>query len=252
MADVTITRKNIDGSRYYIVDGVPMRSVTTVLNVIAKPALIPWAVRETVAEVESSLRPYVGKKLTRDALDAAVSRAAKASDFTRDSAADYGTRVHDAVSLWLKSGRKSPLPKDDTGPAVEFFRDWLKREGIEPVMSEQIIFSTEFKLYGGQVDLFGYRPKTKTHVVIDWKSSGGIYPEQILQAAAYAKGLEERLGSPVTEAWIVRARFRDGEFSTGEYCVKGEELEQAFTGFMAAKTLDDTLRALAQDMKQNL
>ena len=41
-------------------------------------------------------------------------------------------------------------------------------------------------------------------VALDWKIGNGLYPEHLLQVAAYAKALEEMSGESVSEAWAVR------------------------------------------------
>ena len=52
-----IKRVNENGVRYYRVEGheEPFPSVTTVLNVISKPALIPWAKNISLEKVRESL-----------------------------------------------------------------------------------------------------------------------------------------------------------------------------------------------------
>ena len=240
-------QRNYHGSRYYEVrEGVLLRSVTTILNVIAKPALLPWVLKQARLEIEAIVKENKGKKMgvtVSRALIGAVER----SDEIKDAAADYGTRVHDAVAHQLK-GDQFVVP-EDIRDVVDKFHDFLTREDIEPLIVEGIIYSEEHGIYAGTVDIAGRRRgKRNWGVAIDWKSGNHIYPEQILQSAAYAKGLEEKLGIRFREAWVVRCNNKSGEIEYEEAGVAGDAFDAAFETFVHAQKLDDGLRSLRQTL----
>ena len=75
-------------------------------------------------------------------------------------------------------------------------------------------------------------------VALDWKTGNGLYPEHLLQVAAYAKALEEMSGESVTEAWAVRLGKKAPEFETR----KVGDLDTAFIAFRAALYLWKAMR----------
>ena len=78
------------------------------------------------------------------------------------------------------------------------------------------------------MDAVAYRGGTL--VALDWKTSNGLYPEYLLQVAAYAKALEEMSGEAVSEAWAVRFGKKTPEFEAR----KVGDLDTAFNAFRAA------------------
>lgn len=72
-------------------------SVTTVLNVLEKAALLPWAIRVCLEEV----RQGIARQRSRgdglppdDFLEKLLARAANAPDAIKNSSAAFGTRAH--------------------------------------------------------------------------------------------------------------------------------------------------------------
>ena len=78
----------------YTLDGKPLTGVTTVLSVIAKPALIQWSANQAVE--------YVKEHLTSlDDLDAVLKEAKVAHRKKKESAGDVGKAVHKAIENWI-------------------------------------------------------------------------------------------------------------------------------------------------------
>ena len=78
-------------------------SVTTVLNVLEKAALLPWAIRICLDEVRHGIKKLrkSGDPLpSDDALERVLVRAANAADAIKISSAAFGTRAH-AVRMFL-------------------------------------------------------------------------------------------------------------------------------------------------------
>jgi hypothetical protein len=249
MEEHEIRRRNIDGARYYEVrPGVNLRSVTTILGVISKPGLVFWAANIGAEAAMELLRPYEGKKLTGETLRAVDHAMRNAHREVKETAADYGTLVHQAIESKLKG--RAFMVSDDLLPVIERFQEFLDQEDIEPILVEGVVYSEKEGIYAGTVDVAGKRRGRKDYgVAIDWKSSKDIYPEHMLQSAAYAKGLEERLGVPMKEAWVVRCHNKEGELDFDAKMIKGAELEQAFETFKAAQQLDNGLRMLKRSLK---
>ena len=217
------------------VEGMELPSVTTILQVLNKPALVPWANNQGRQALGQALKPHVGQVLTGERLDIAL-RAAKSEPWrNRDDAANLGTRTHEAIEAIINGNKSLSLDADVQGPVDSFF-EWYKQAGITILRTEMMVYSPSHR-YAGQLDALGQR--NKRNVIVDWKTSKGIYPEMALQVAAYAQAVTEMTGAHIQEAWIVRLR-KDGEVGfEGKQVI---DLQAAFQGFCAAHTLWKTMR----------
>ncbi len=228
----SIQQINKGRSRVYRVEGLgDLPSVTTILNVIAKPALIPWANKEGRRAVAEYLTPHVGQILTSDLLFEALEKARTKPDETKGAAADVGARAHAAIEAIIGSvPNADALVTDDIRPAVDNWRAWRDQSGIAVSLSERMVYSERF-LYAGSVDAVGMRGDTL--VALDWKTSNGLYDEAALQVAAYANAWGEMTGNLVDEAWVVRVGKDKPEFEAR----KVRDLNHSFEAFRAALTL---------------
>ena len=245
-----ITRQMVNGQRFYVLpDGTMLKSVTNIIgNAVNKPGLMYWAANEGARKARTILEPKVGRKLTQELVDSVVLNVSKAHEQTKNTAADFGTMLHEQIANQLAGENEKPKEDSALGRAMQAVWAFLNREGIVPFLIEETVYSKEHGIYGGAIDLVGKRKGKKGLIVLDWKSGKAIYPEAVLQVSAYAAGLAEVTGSPVEEAWIIRAHEVNGELDYGEYCIGGEELKAAFEGFMAASRLDTAIRDIKRDL----
>lgn len=174
--------KNVAGMRrrdgwYRLeIEGVEQKfiSVTNVLNVMNKPALVTWAAR-TAAELVLN-DPYE--------YDSAQ-KAASGIYGKRDSAADRGSTVHSAVEAILNGAPIDieAMPEAFRGYAQSFARWYETVQGnFTLIHSECSVYST-IHGYAGTTDLVC---KLGGHTyLIDFKTGKGLYPEVGLQLSAY-------------------------------------------------------------------
>ncbi len=225
-----ITRIDRRGGRHYQVEGhdEPFPSVTTVLNVIAKPALIPWArnvalekVKETLYEHLESGSPVIDSLW----VDTIIEQARHRPDQVRDAAADFGTQAHVLLEQHIQ-GLEPEIPPEFV-QVLDNFTTWRRRERLDIHLAETMVYSAKYR-YAGTMDALAYRGDLL--VALDWKTSNGLYPEYALQVAAYAKAMEEMGGKPVSEAWVVRLGKREPDFEPR----KVVDLDAAFNAFRAA------------------
>ncbi len=81
---------------------------------------------------------------------------------------------------------------------------WLTTEGFKPVEQELHVVSYAYK-FSGTLDAIGTLAKYgKELVLIDWKTSAGIYDDMELQLAAYAQGYKEKTGVILKRGIIVQ------------------------------------------------
>lgn len=114
-------------------------------------------------------------------------------------AADAGTMAHDMIEAAIL-GKPYTLPdgqQTDEREAViakarnafAQFQEWREQTGIEIVETEKAYVSEALQ-FGGTVDAIGRDTRGRI-VLLDWKTSGAVYSDMLIQLAAYALLLEE-------------------------------------------------------------
>jgi len=194
---------------------------TTVLAVLAKPALIQWAADMTAGalgwtkatewqEVNGKLKKIevplekrlealkpVFNQLMQDSEELFLKRldeARVAHAKKKDKAGDFGTKTHAAIEELIKTaiekdggyimGRTTSKEKP-----IQNFIDWAVNNEVKFLASEKNIYS-EFLFIGGIVDFVCEIDGQKW--IGDIKTSGsGIYPEHFFQCAGYNLMMEE-------------------------------------------------------------
>lgn len=207
--------------------------VTTILKVIGKPELTNWYIKVT--------RDYwlEAVKAGRTDFQAIHKESWTANKKISQSAADIGTQVHLYAECFFK---KLPLPElttDEAKRGVEAFHEWLSAHKIEMMASERLVFSKEH-YYAGTCDFVANIDGELA--VGDIKTSSGIYPEMLLQTAAYQHALQEEKGITFPVRWIVRFDKKTGKFEAKEF----RDFERDFAGFEAALKLHRTLQSIKE------
>jgi hypothetical protein len=198
------------GDRFYTIDGHRLPSVTTILDIIAKPALGPWYAKEERRYFETAMLEVLSRPGARDPeyVLAAVAQAVsgvKAADREKQKAAAIGTAVHAGIEWELRrqlgedAGQAPHLP-EVAAWAVESWKDWARSVNLEPVAIERTVYCLECG-YAGTLDLYALVKGVLT--VLDWKSGKAIYPEAFLQNLAY-RHAATRAGLPSVQGLIVR------------------------------------------------
>jgi hypothetical protein len=178
--------------RFYTIEGQRLPSVTTVLDIVAKPALGPWYAKEERRYFETAMLEVLSRPGARDPeyVLAAVAEAVtgvKAADREKQKAATIGTAVHAGIEWELRqrlgedAGPEPRLP-EAAAWAVESWKDWAKSVALEPLAIERTVCCLECG-YAGTLDLYARVKGVLT--VLDWKSGKAIYPEAFLQNLAY-------------------------------------------------------------------
>ncbi len=203
-------------TRYYTLPGssFKMRSITSILgSTINKPGLNRW--RENL--IRGNLDPN------------AVAR----------ESAETGTRLHATIEGLLKGYETTIDP--DLEPAINAFFKWREKDPLDFIQSEVAVYQDvlpEVLSVAGTVDgLFRATGGAEdgSLVIADFKSSnsGDIYPESILQVAAYACAMFDMGCHDHVSGRIVSFQKRKGT--------------QEFTGVVNVATIPfDSLNAWAQ------
>jgi hypothetical protein len=184
--------------RYLTSKGEPCVGVTTVLGVMAKPYLIPWA-----------------NKLGLDGYD--VTKWV-------DALANVGTLIHYLVECDCKGiePELGDYSQNDITVAKFSFQKWINWKSLNNfklIESELQIVSDDLKV-GGTCDIYADVNGKKT--VMDIKTSKSVYGEQKTQGIAYKKLLQAN-GKLVDEARIIRIG-RDQNEGFDDILIGAEEL----------------------------
>ena len=152
---------------YKNIEGVRLPSVTTVLGILNKPALLDWA-----------------WKLGTQGLDYKA---------VRDNAGDIGTLAHYLIICDIKGEKPdtSEYSMQDIEKAetclIKYW-EWSKSHKVEPLMVETPLISERYQ-FGGTIDFFGKVDNQPT--LVDFKTGKAIYSEMFCQLAAYEQLLAE-------------------------------------------------------------
>lgn len=154
--------------------GKRVPSVTTVIRMLNKPALMGWYAKQAAQYAEDHWSELA-------ALEPAerVAHIAKAADRTKDDAGDKGDSVHIFAEAWLK-GEPIPSIRPDMESAVAALFGWFDRVKPRMLASEVSVWSETG--YAGTFDLLA---EIDGEIwLLDYKTGKGIYPEVGLQLAA--------------------------------------------------------------------
>ena len=159
---------------YYEIDGVFYPSVTTILQVINKPALLGWYAKLGKEEAER----------------------------VKQESADFGKTVHELIRVLLDGGTVDYDKTDDiVGGCLRSFEEWVRLVEFRPLLTEQTVHS-KIHQFAGTLDAIGL--VYGIPCLIDWKTSSGVYDEMKLQVAAYDVAVKEMALAQPTLHLIVR------------------------------------------------
>lgn len=166
--------------RYYL-GGKSMTGCTTVLGMIAKPALIGWAARMASEYVVENLKDL-------NDLEEVCEQAKKAHLMERDKAAEVGTDVHAIIEDLIKSAMQinagviSADMKSECKQAQHFI-DWTLNHKIKFLESEKQVYSEKLWTAG----TYDFKCEIDGKIYLgDIKTSSGIYDRTPLaQCAGY-------------------------------------------------------------------
>ena len=173
--------------QYYFDGHGPWPGVTTVTDVLDKPALTKWH-REQVAQAAIA----AAERLIADRESGNVEAAIAYLLATRNEGTngrDRGSRIHAVLESVC---RREPLSIEDRDmPAVAGARAWLNAHQVKPLEVEAFLIN-ETVGFGGTCDLIA---EIDGEIwLLDWKTSksvawpsGNVYDEMRLQLAAYSR-----------------------------------------------------------------
>lgn len=154
--------------RYRLKSGEIVPGVTTILGLLAKPALVPWANKLGLQGIDV-------KKYVDDKADIGILAHAMITDKLQGIETD------------LKDYSQNQIDKAEN--SVLSFWEWEKDHKIEEVFFCERPLVSEVHGFGGTLDI--YAKVNGKREIIDLKTGSGIYAEHIYQVATLKRLLEE-------------------------------------------------------------
>lgn len=222
-----------DGQHFYSIDDIPtlFRGVTGILDIISKPALVPWSSKNTAEYIIKILKKVSGRSLSERFLETLYLRSKKQPRFVKESAARIGSAAHKTFDAILRL-EKEP----GTTPFLDSFMYWLSKERLKIVAGDTKVASI-FYGYGGSLDALAV-DENGDYVIIDFKTGNSIYDTHALQIAAYAQAFTETYSlGYLPEGVVVRYVKEKKKF---ERC----EIRSIHDSFQAFSTAFDLLKLM--------
>jgi hypothetical protein len=165
--------------QYIHANGNRVPGVTTILDILNKPALVVWANRLGLQGIDSTK--------------------------FKDKMADIGTITHLRILHYLKKtepdlSEYSPADIKTSDNCMLSFYEWEKSHKLEPVIVEVPLTSDRYG-FGGTPDFVGM--VNGRLEIVDFKTGSGIYNTAFYQVAAYRQ-LAHEVGHQVEYARILR------------------------------------------------
>lgn len=175
-------------------------SVTSVLSVIDKPELDNWRVEQAIKAALTLPR------LPDEDADSFAQRVLADAEAQANKAAEFGTRIHDAIAVLLgqQIGNYKESIDEDLLPYLEHFDQWSE-ENIEEVHAVEKCIGHPSIGVAGRMDL-DCTLKDMGRCVVDFKSQAirdgeaKLWPDWLPQLSTYADCLTKEFGSPT---WTV-------------------------------------------------
>lgn len=199
---------------------ITLPRVTAALKIINKPGLNQW-------------RAKLGIEL---------------SDQYSEETSEIGSQIHAFVAQLARGEAITPLEwttlDEMIKNGIRAYERFRKEHNYKPRLMEQMVYSLKHG-YAGTIDSIGdalVAGSVPRHIeeIIDWKSGSRIWPEHVLQIAAYVFAWNERQATLHTPHPIYRARIVSLNRETGipiYRIVEMPELDRAFKAFKHALAL---------------
>ena len=193
----------------YSVDGEVVKGVTSVLNILSKPALVPWTAKVTTQSMRDQIKPGIAYDEVQ--IEEMLDVAKRANYVKKTSAGTIGTLSHQFAEDYAKKLNPQYPINEEAKRSCERFVAWAEKTKIDFRLTEQAVYSRKHKI-AGTLDNISIIDNKLT--LIDYKTSSGIWDEYLLQIGAYAMMRNEEFPKEIFEggAKIVRFGKDDDDF----------------------------------------
>lgn len=167
----------------------------------------------------------------------------------RDEAADAGTLAHSLIEADLHGDNPADLlvnVAEDTRikaqNAFKQFEKWRTQSGIRIIATEMPLVSERYQ-FGGTPDAIGLIGDEV--VLLDWKTSNGVYQDYLIQLAAYKVLIEECTEYRITGGFHLLRFAKESADFAHHYWGELDDAWRAFVLYREAWDLDKKLKKRA-------
>ena len=209
----------------YIHNNEYVVGMSTLLNKLASPALEAWKVNSQVNAIKKEMEK---QGIPLDKIDKIIINAKANAKAKNDNILSIGSIVHKLIEKWLK-GEKVTKPEDKivANCFMEFQKFWKKNK-LKVVESEKILYSE--RGYCGTLDLIA-KDKDNNFMLIDVKTSKGLFLNMVHQVHGYKLAYEEQTGRKINKMYIVRLPKTNEPFEARQILYKKDHMK-AFLGLL--------------------
>ena len=134
--------------------------------------------------IERVLNKHMGRQITPYIVDEILTSHTGEAQ----RSAEIGTQVHTYIDRLLKDEDVNDIP-DQLEPAIQGFLKWRRKYiDWEYIGSELGVYSTKYSV-AGTIDALFNTPDG--YVIVDWKTSSGIYDSHAIQVSVYAEAFRD-------------------------------------------------------------
>ena len=134
--------------------------------------------------IKRGLDKYVGQVLDTGMIDEILTSHTNEAQ----TSAKLGTQVHTYIDRLLKDEDVNDIP-DQLEPAIQGFLKWRRKYiDWEYIGSELGVYSMKYSVAGTIYALFN---TPDGYVIVDWKTSSGIYDSHAIQVSVYAEAFRD-------------------------------------------------------------
>ena len=211
----------------YKIDGKQVYGTTTIIGRFKDSgALLYWACEQ-------------GKAIERGEINKLYDR--------RDEAATAGTLAQSLVEAHINMDAFPDLsnyPIDIANKARQGFENYLQweRDNRIKITHQEIVLISREYMFGGCPDAIGIDSQGRT-VILDWKTSNGVYPDYLVQLAAYRQLWDENNPkNPITGGFHLLRFSKENADFTHYYWSELDDAWEQFKLFRRAYDIDKLLK----------
>ncbi len=224
-------------------DWLPVVSVTTVLGMLDKQALVSWAARCSMDKFLELVQP--ARSHTAEEIGTFGFQIKDAHKEQLERAGRIGSSVHEWIQNYLSYRAGNGLfPAHPTDESVRSCCraawHWIKKVNVEPFAIERILYSRKHRVVGTTDLAAALRIGGRT-AICDWKSSNRLHYTYKLQLAAYRAMYHEMTGVLLDDRWLIRLDKNDS--SSEPVCLPPEEADRDAEIFFALSRAFKLLQA---------
>lgn len=272
-------RYEAKGHKYYLVTPTGMieqDGVTSTVHIIDKSdALIAWAVKMMAQKLldtmpRDSISPdnFIAP-MSYGEFEQHVLASKSAHKDKLDEASNIGHLAHNWIEQYITACLQSNLTRkaylfnnlplqEQAANCCRAALSWMDDHNIRWISTEKKIYSLMFG-YAGTMDGLCWvdscqDPKCCREnfidrlSVADWKTSNELYPEYLLQTAAYMQAyMEEFPEERVVDRWVIRLGKEDAKFDP--WHLYGSDFDEDLEAFLDTLHLTRSIKVVRERMK---